>query len=149
MTGGSGGRGASAPVVRSVDAEPNGLADLVGRVVEANLDRRPERARLLRPSVVELVARDADVSVTVRLREGLAEVANGAAGLSAHVSVVARAQDLLDLAAVPLRFGLPDPLSRSGRSVVRLILRRHVRVSGMLRHPVRMSRFLRLLSVAG
>jgi hypothetical protein len=31
--------------------------------------------------------------------------------------------------------------------VIRRIATRHVRVSGMLRHPIRLSRFTRLLSV--
>jgi hypothetical protein len=108
----------------------------------------PGRRRLLGRSVVELAATDADVATTVRLGPEGAEVANGGAGLAAHVSVEGHGQDLIDLAAVPLRLGLPDLLHRSGRSIVRRILGRHVRVSGMLRHPVRMSRFLRLLSVA-
>jgi hypothetical protein len=134
--------------VAYADDEPNGLASLVGRLLEANLETDPRRRRLLRPSVVDLTATDADVSVKVRLARDLAEVANGGVGLGAHVAVEARAQDLLDLAASPLRLGLPDLLHRSGRSVVKRIVRRDVRVSGMLRHPVRMSRFLRLLSVA-
>jgi hypothetical protein len=137
------------PLIRYADIEPNGLADLIGRLIEANVDRRPGLARLLRPSVVRLAATDADVGVTVRLAQGSAEIANGGAGIRAHVSVAAGAQDLMDLVAAPLRLGLPDLLSGAGRSVVRRILSRDVRVSGMLRHPVRMSRFLRLLSVAG
>jgi hypothetical protein len=35
--------------VRFADDEPNGLADLVGRLIEANLERRPELRNLLRP----------------------------------------------------------------------------------------------------
>lgn len=136
------------PGVTYADPEPNGLANLVGRLVEANLDVHPARRRLLRPSVVELDATDADVSVTVRIERDRAEVSNGGAGLGAHVTVEARAQDLLDLAAAPLRLGFPDVFRRPGRSVVRRILSRDVRVSGLFRHPVRMSRFLRLLSVA-
>lgn len=135
-------------VVSFADAYPNGLADLVGRLLEANLSTHPERERLLRPSVVELVASDADVAVTVRIDTGRAEVANGGAGLAAHVSVRGLGQDLIDLASVPLRLGLPDLLHSSGRSVLRRIVSRGVRASGMLRHPLRTSRFLRLLSVA-
>jgi hypothetical protein len=35
-----------------------------------------------------------------------------------------------------------------GRAAIGRVLRGHVRVSGMLRHPLRLSRFNRLLSVA-
>ena len=136
------------PIVEYADPEPNGLANLVGRLLEANLEVHPRHRRLLRPSVVEVDATDADVSITVRLGRERAEIANGSAGLRAHVAVEAHAQDLLDLVAAPLRFGLPDVLTRPGRAVVSRIVSRDVRVAGMLRHPVRMSRFLRLLSVA-
>ena len=138
----------ASPIVTFADPEPNGLADLLGRLLEANLATHPGRRRLLGRSVVELMATDADVSASVRLSPGGAEIANGGAEAGAHVSVVGHGQDLIDLAAAPLRLGLPDVLHRSGRSVVRRILGRDVRVSGMFRHPVRMSRFLRLLSVA-
>jgi hypothetical protein len=134
--------------VAFADTDPNGLANLVGRLLEANLMTHPRRSRLLGHSVIELTATDADVRITVELERGRVVVANGGSGLGAHVSVEGHGQDLIDLAVAPLRFGLPDLLHRSGRSVVRRILVRDVRVSGMIRHPARMSRFLRLLSVA-
>jgi hypothetical protein len=61
--------------------------------------------------------------------------------------VVAGADDLLELSTTPLRFGFPDALDVRGRSILRRIATRRVRVSGMLRHPIRLSRFTRLLSV--
>lgn len=135
--------------VTFAEAEPNGLADLVGRLIEANLARHPERRRLLRSTaVVELTAWDADTSATIRLGANGVEVSNGTAGSTAHLLVLARANDLLELAAAPLRFGLPDAFDPRGRVVLRRLARREVRVSGMLRHPVRLSRFTRLLSVA-
>jgi hypothetical protein len=108
------------------DAEPNGLARMLAGLLEANLARRPERAMLLRRGVVEVDAADAAVAVTVRLDEGR--------------------HDLLALSAAPLRLGFPDPLRPGGRAVLRRIASRRVRVSGMVRHPVVLSRFSRLLS---
>lgn len=133
--------------VRFADAEPNGLADLLGRLIEANLERHPERRELLRRSVVEITASDADMNVTIRLDGGTVEIANGSANPRPHLWVVAHANDLLELAAVPLRLGLPDVFHASGRATLRRIVRREVRVFGMLRHPIRLSRLTRLLSV--
>lgn len=133
--------------VRFADAEPNGLADLLGRLIEANLERHPERHELLRRSVVELTASDADMNVTIRLDGGTVEIANGSANPRPHLWVIAHANDLLELAAVPLRVGLPDVFHASGRATLRRIVRREVRVFGMLRHPIRLSRLTRLLSV--
>jgi hypothetical protein len=135
--------------VTFAQAEPNGLADLVGRLIQANLARHPERRRLVRSAaVVELTAWDADTSATIRLGANGIDVSNGTAGPTAHLRVLARANDLLELAAAPLRFGLPDAFDPRGRAVLRSLAMRDVRVSGMVRHPVRLSRFTRLLSVA-
>jgi hypothetical protein len=133
--------------VRFGDAEPNGLADLVGRLIEANLEGEPERRNLLGPSVVELFASDADVRATVVLSSGAVEISNGARERKPHLRVVARSDDLLELSTTPLRFGLPDAFDARGRAVLRGIATRRVRVSGMVRHPLRLSRFTRLLSV--
>jgi hypothetical protein len=133
--------------VSFADAEPNGLADLVGRLIEANLERRPDRRALLRPSVVELVATDADTAATIVLSASGVEISNAAGSRTPHLRVVAGADDLLELSTTPLRFGFPDAFDARGRSILRRIANRDVRVSGMLRHPIRLSRFTRLLSV--
>ncbi|MCI0632692.1 MAG: SCP2 sterol-binding domain-containing protein [Actinobacteria bacterium] len=132
--------------VTFADDEPNGLADLVGRLIEANLDRRPERRSLLRPAVIQLTASDAQTTATIRIAHGGVRVTNGAATV-ADLRVVATADDLLALSSAPLRFGLPDLMRPAGRAVIRRIAAGDVRVSGMLRHPLRLSRFTRLLSV--
>lgn len=134
--------------VRFADAEPNGLADLVGRLIGANLDGDPGRRALLRPSIVELSASDADMHATIRLTGDAVEVSNGRANPIAHLRVRADAFDLIEFAAAPLLLGLPDVFDAKGRAALARVLRGHVRVSGMLRHPVRLSRFNRLLSVA-
>ena len=134
--------------VRFADAEPNGLADLVGRLIGANLEADPARRALLSPSVVELSASDADIKATVRLTGNAVEVSNGRANPAAHLRVRADAFDLVEFAAAPLRLGFPDVFDTKGRAALAGVLRGHVRVSGMLRHPVRLSRFNRLLSVA-
>ncbi|MGZ5291005.1 MAG: hypothetical protein ACXWXQ_06460 [Actinomycetota bacterium] len=129
-----------------LDREPNGLAEMLGGLIRANLDRRPGRAALLRPAVIELEAADACVRASVRTAPGRVEIRNGAANPGAHLSILADGPDLLALASAPLRFGLPDPLRGEGREVLRSVLGRRVRISGLLRHPVVLSRFARLLS---
>ena len=133
--------------VRFPDAEPNGLADLVGRLIETNLEAEPDRRALLRDTVVLLTASDAAIEATVALSSAGVEVSNGRAGSRPHLVIAADAYDLIELAGAPLRFGFPDVVHPQGRSVIRRIATRHVRVSGILRHPIRVSRFNRLLSV--
>jgi hypothetical protein len=134
--------------VRFVDAEPNGLADLVGRLIQTNLEANPDRRSLLRDTVVRLWASDAGMEATITLSTGGVGVSNGPpAGRPPHIAITAEAYDLIELAGAPLRFGFPDVVHTKGRSVIRRIATRHVRVSGMLSHPIRLSRFTRLLSV--
>jgi hypothetical protein len=134
--------------VRFADAEPNGLADLVGRLIDANLQEHPDRRRLLGPAVVELSASDADMHATLEVTRDGVLISNGRSNGRSHLRVWADAYDLVEFAGAPLRLGLPDVFDAGGRAAIGRVLRGHVRVSGMLRHPVRLSRFNRLLSVA-
>ena len=136
----------SVATVTFADADPNGLADLVGRLIASNLEGDPARRRLLRPAVVELSASDANISATIRLSHAGVSISNGSA-TTPHLRVLADAYDLIELAAAPLRLGLPDVFDARGRAVLRRIATRHVRVSGMLAHPIRLTRFTRLLNV--
>jgi hypothetical protein len=136
----------SAAVVLT-DARPSGLAEMLAGLLEANLARDPQRVALLRPGVIEVAAVDAGVAVTIRLAPGRVEVSNSASGRP-HLRVRANGHDLLAMSAAPLRLGFPDPLRREGRAVLRLVAGRRVRVSGMLRHALVLSRFARLLSAA-
>ena len=46
-------------IVTFVDAEPSGLAEMLGGLIEQNLAADPSRRRLLHPSVVTIDADDA------------------------------------------------------------------------------------------
>ena len=133
--------------VAAVDPQPNGLAELLSRLIGSNLERDPSRRALLARATVELEAVDAGVSATVHVRPEAVEVSNGPANPGWDLRVEASSADLLELSSAPLLLGLPNPLHRDGRAVLAGVLRRRVRIAGMLRHPVRLSRFARLLSV--
>jgi hypothetical protein len=132
--------------VEVAGAEPSGLASMLASLLESNLARDPGRAAVVRRCLVELHALDAGVGVTVQTGAGRVRIADGPARGRPDLAIRASSKGLLDLAGAPLRLGLPDPLTPEGRAVLREIAARRVRVSGMLRHPVRLSRFARLLS---
>lgn len=133
-------------VVVLLDARPTGLAELLAGLLESNLARHPQRAALLRPAVIEVSAADAGVVVTVRVRRGRIEISGDARTARPDLRIRADGRDLLALSDVPLRLGFPDALHPGGRAVLRRIVGRHVRISGMFRHPAVLSRFARLLS---
>jgi hypothetical protein len=126
--------------------------ELVQGLIDANLVREPARAlRLSRREAASLMATDADVAVTIQMLPG-ARRSPGTVlvhdGRDPWAEVVVRAEGiaLLELAATPLRFGLPDVTTAEGRDVVRQLLRGRIRVDGLVRHLGTVRRLSMLLS---
>jgi hypothetical protein len=133
--------------VRFIDHEPNGLAAMLGGLIQANLAAHPGRARhLTGPAVFSISAPDAEVGVSIRLSAGRVSIRNGVVG-RAHVRIEADSEVLVGLSAVPLRFGLPDVTTKEGRAVIMDVIRRRLRIRGLLVHPGKLARLNRLLSV--
>jgi len=132
--------------------EPAGLRDLVEGLVEANLVRVPDRALQIRHrEAASLVATDADLAVTIQMLPGAFHAPGSILvhdGEDPWAEVVVRAESagLLELAATPLRFGLPDVLTADGREVVRQLFTREIRVQGLVRHLGTVRRLSMLLS---
>jgi hypothetical protein len=126
------------------EPERSGLAQMLDDLVRQNLERDPTRRRLLRPSTAVIEVPDAGVVVTVRIRPSGVEVSDGA--VPVPVRVRADADRLLALAAVPLRFGLPDPLTAEGRSVIADLAFGRVKVRGLLFRLPTVRRLTMLLS---
>jgi len=139
------GESARAPGVRFADPEPNGLASMVGDLIEQNLAREPSRARLLTGGSATLVAPDAGVEVTITLGPSEVFVTNGP-DPAADLVVTAGSGRLLALAGAPLRLGLPDGLTPEGRAVLRDLAARRVTIGGMVAHPGLLRRLTMLLS---
>lgn len=131
--------------VRYEGGEPEGLASMLGELIEQNLLRDPRRHRLLRPAMVVVRARDAGVGVSIRMRPGDVLVTPGV-DPEARVGITSSGRDLLAMAAAPLRFGLPDLTTREGRYVVAAILTGRIRVRGLLTRLPVVRRFTMLLS---
>ncbi len=133
--------------VRYWDSEPNGLAAMLGGLIQGNLDAHPDRAALLAsPATYAIVAPDVDVAVSIRLKDGSVTVRNGVVGRP-DIVITADSDALLALSSVPLRFGLPDATTPEGREVTRKLLRGELKLKGLALHPVKLARLNKLLSV--
>jgi len=134
-------------MVTYTDPAPSGLSTMIGGLIEANLRTNPGRAELLRPCVVVLTATDAEVSTSLRISRSGVEIANEPSRAGVDLGVRATSGDLIALSAMPLRLGLPDPLRREGRAIIGKLLGGRIRVSGLVRHPAKLTRLTKLLSV--
>ena len=95
---------------------------MLGGLIEQNLAADPSRRRLLHPSVVTIDADDAGVDITLRIDRDAIVVAEGS-DPAAQVRIHADSGRLLSVVATPLRWGLPDPFSHAGRSLIAAIAR--------------------------
>jgi hypothetical protein len=137
----------TAVTVVYADPEPNGLAAMIGALIEGNLAAHPELVkRLTRPATYAIVAPDVDVAVSIRLAGGTVTVRNGVIGRP-DVKVTTDSETLMGLSSVPLKFGLPDVMSKAGREVTRKLLQGKLKVSGLLLYPMKLGRLNTLLSV--
>jgi hypothetical protein len=132
--------------VRYLDPEPNGMAAMLGGLLEANLAAHPEREALLAPATFAISAPDVGAGVSIRLMPGKVLIRNGVVSRP-DILVEADSETLVGLSSVPLRFGLPDARSKEGREVNRKLLKRQLKVRGLLRHPGKLGRLNKLLSV--
>jgi hypothetical protein len=133
--------------VTVVGPEPSGLASMVAELIEQNLARDPGRHRLLHHLVAVLDAPDAEVTVYLRIDPEGVRLGDGDVP-DAHLRIRADSERLLDLTTAPLRFGLPDAMTREGRAIARDLLAGRLRIRGLLGHPLRLARLTKLLSVA-
>jgi hypothetical protein len=132
--------------VEYTDSEPNGLAEMIGGLIEGNLAAHPEREKLLKPAVIAITAPDAEVSITLQIAPGRVAVSNGVTGRP-DLHVTAPSDTLIELSSVPLRFGLPDNRTKQGREVTGKLMKGKIKVKGMVVAPAKLARLNKLLSV--
>jgi hypothetical protein len=133
--------------VQYLDPEPNGLAAMLGGLIQGNVALHPELEKLLaKRATYTIVAPDVDVAVSIRLTPGRVTVRNGTVGRP-DVMVTTDSETLVGLSSVPLKFGLPDLMTKAGREVNKKLLKGRLKVKGLLLHPMKLGRLNKLLSV--
>jgi hypothetical protein len=129
------------------DPEPNGLASMLGGLIEGNLEAHPNREALLaKPATYSITAPDVDVSVSIRLAPGAVTVRNGVVG-TPQISIRTNSDNLMGMSSVPLKFGLPDSMTKEGREVNKKLFKGELKVKGMWTHLGALARLNKLLSV--
>ncbi|MFN7988554.1 MAG: hypothetical protein U0529_13845 [Thermoanaerobaculia bacterium] len=130
------------------DAEENGLGNMVAELLRANVATSSYKGRVFSrmKGSVGLDATDAEVKVTLVFDRGRCVVHDGLLEGTA-VTVSADSDSIIELSNVRLVGGLPFYFDRAGRAVVAKALRGVIRIRGLLRHPVTLTRLGIVLSV--
>ena len=131
-------------------AEDIGLAAMLADLIRQNLEQNPRKgtdfSRL--SAAIAMVVLDAEVAITLEFSRGSLVIHGGIHG-SPQLRILADAETLLALPRVRIVAGLPHLFGPDGRGLRNGLLSGAVKINGMLRHPVTLVRFTRLMSVNG
>ena len=129
------------------DPEPNGLAAMLGGIIQGNLAAHPERGALLsKRATFAISATDVGTAASIRLLPGVVTVRNGIIGRP-NIMVEADSDTLVGMSNAPMKFGMPDVRAKEGREVIRKLLKRQLKLKGLLAHPAMIGRLNKLLAV--
>jgi len=141
---------ARARIALAPGADAVGLAVMIADLIRQNLERDPRKDADFRKlaASVSMEVPDAEVTITLEFSRG-ALLVHGGRHDRAHLRIRADSTTLLALPLVRISAGLPNLFSPESSALRNGLLSGGVRIGGMLRHPLRLVRFTRLMSVNG
>ena len=132
------------------DAQENGLALMLAPLIEQNVEQHPAKAKNLAKlrGDVSIIAKDEDssVEVTLSFRGDEVVVLDGVVP-KPKLKVTASYEDVILLSSLPMALGLPNLFSQPGREFAGKLLRRNVRIAGLVCHAPTLVRLSRVMSV--
>ena len=138
-------------LVEYADAEPSAFASMLGGLIEANVEGRPEK----RKDFETLAARvgiwvtDIDEGVTLDFRRGTLTMHNGLQP-KRDITIRAEAETVMNLSNLRIgMFGMPVYYDEVGRSVALKLLQGKLKIDGLLGNIATVNTVTRIFSVAG
>jgi len=137
------------PVIILDDAAKDvGLAEMLCNLLSQNLEQKPQKFSsfgALKSNVV-IIARDIDITITLAFKGGELTIYDGVVG-KADLKIVADHDAILGLSLIHIFMGLPNYLDRTGRDILKRLLRGSIQIEGLLRHPVQLTHLTKIFSV--
>ena len=137
-------------IVLAEGAEDVGIATMLADLIRQNLEQNPRKWNDFRKLAtgVFIDVLDAEVSVTLAFSAGALIVHAGLYG-EPLIRITTSADVLLGLCMLRVVNGIPRLFHRHSRALIGNMLRGEVRISGIVRNPLQMIHFARLMSVNG
>jgi hypothetical protein len=123
-------------VTLDAQAADNGLALMLQGLLSESIEASPSKRRDFdsMSSTLAIVAPDADVTVTLVFGGGRCTIYDGMRDEPTLV-ITADSGRIPEMSLLKIRYGLPWLLDENGQSFVRSLLRREIRIDGLVRIP--------------
>lgn len=136
-----------------VNSDANGVAGILGSLLDENFTNFPDRVRIARRirKPVAVVSVDTDESTTVTFGDAKAALRNGVVG-KPTVTVKATVEQILAVSELKMAGGGLIPVgffTKRGLGVLGQIARHRLVVKGLIKHPLTSLRFIALVSIVG
>ncbi len=144
---GSGGTG-ELDVTMAEGVEDNGMAVMLAEMIKTNLTNKPERVKDFNKlkGTVWITAEDADVEMTMDFNKGSLTVRDGKVG-KPILAISTDSATLMDLANIDIKFGMPYYFDETGMMVIKKLLKRELKIKGLLTHTIALTYMTKIMSV--
>jgi hypothetical protein len=135
-------------IVLDEGAKDVGLAEILYNLLRQNLEQKPKKVssfEVLNSNVV-IVARDIDITVTLAFRRRQLTIYNGVVG-KADLKIIADHDAILALSLINIFIGLPNYFDKTGRDILKRLLRGNIKIEGLLKHPLQLTHLTKIFSV--
>jgi hypothetical protein len=117
-------------------------------MLRQNLESKPDRVKDFNALGlnVGIDVTDAEAQITLQFEKGKLTVHGGLVNPDLVIST--DSVSLLELGTLKIKFGLPYYFDAQGMAVIKKLLKRELKIKGMLLHPFALTRLTKVMSVA-
>jgi hypothetical protein len=129
-------------------AEENGMAAMLGDMIKTNIQNKPAKLKDFNKlkGTVWISAVDAEVYMTMVYNKGSLLIHDGKVG-KPIIQIATDSGTLLELANLNIKFGLPYYFDETGLMVIKKLMRRELKIKGLLTHTMALTRMTKIMSV--
>ncbi len=95
---------------------------------------------------VYIFAKDAEAGITLNFEKGKLTVYGGQEG-QPELAITTDATTLLELANINIKAGMPWYFDETGRSILRKLLKKELKIKGMYAHPLKLTAVTKVMSL--
>jgi SCP-2 sterol transfer family len=128
-------------------AEEVAMAGMLADMLKANLEK-PEKMKVFNSlrTTAYLYAEDAEAGMTMDFDKGKLVVYGGKEG-KPKLEIATDAATLLELANLKIKMGMPYYFDELGRSVLSKLMKRQLKIKGLLTHPIALTKVTKVMSL--